>query len=101
MAVVMQDSDYYIFDEPFNGVDIESNMIMSEMILHLKKQGKCIILSSHIFSTLKEICDSIYIIENGQISEEIFGDNFDNIEESYKLETLGNKIDLFFNEQIL
>lgn len=96
-AVIMQENDYYIFDEPFNGIDIESNMILFEIIAHLKKQNKCIILSSHIFSTLKEGCDIIHIISNGNISSPIYKDEFSHIELAYKKDTIGRKIEDFFD----
>ena len=52
-AILLQENEYFILDEPFNGVDIQSNIILTEIILKLKELHKIVIISSHIFSTLK------------------------------------------------
>ncbi|VXA99660.1 ABC-2 type transport system ATP-binding protein [Flavobacterium sp. 9AF] len=66
-GILLQKNDIYILDEPFNGVDIQSNMIITEIILALKEKGKCVLISSHIFSTLKDTCDFILILKKGRI----------------------------------
>jgi ABC-2 type transport system ATP-binding protein len=68
-----------ILDEPYNGVDLESN----EMIKHIIKthhQDKIVILSSHILSTLTDISQQItHITEGGKVS--LFNqDQFDDLE---------------------
>jgi ABC-2 type transport system ATP-binding protein len=49
-----QENKFFILDEPFNGVDIQSNIIITEIIIKLKELGKTILISSHIFSTLND-----------------------------------------------
>lgn len=95
-AIIIQENNYYIFDEPFNGIDIESNILLTEIIRYLRKQNKCIILSSHIFSTLIDSCDIIHILEDGNISNPIEKEKFNDIERQYKKETIGHKIEEFF-----
>lgn len=68
LGVLIQQNDVFILDEPFNGLDIESNLKLSEHIFNLKKQGRTILLSSHILSSLNELCDEIFLLENGQFS---------------------------------
>ncbi len=60
-AVISQDRAIQIFDEPFNGVDLEGNEIIQYMIKK-NKPNKITIISSHILSALTDICDSIYYI---------------------------------------
>ncbi|MGB3130566.1 MAG: ATP-binding cassette domain-containing protein [Saprospiraceae bacterium] len=48
-SVIIQGTEVYILDEPFNGLDIQSSMVISEVIHYLKSQGKTILISSHIF----------------------------------------------------
>ena len=36
-AILMQKNFFYILDEPFNGVDIQSNIVITELINRLKK----------------------------------------------------------------
>ncbi len=93
LAVLLQENDCYILDEPFNGVDIQSNIIVTEIILKLRKLGKTVIMSSHIFSTLSDTCDVIYLLDKGELVRRVLKENFDELEREMKLVTIGNKID--------
>lgn len=91
-AILLQGNDYFILDEPYNGVDIESNIIISEVILQLKALNKTVIISSHIFSTLNETCDEIHVLENGEIIKSVTREDFAALEIEMKAVTLGDKI---------
>lgn len=67
-AVLLQKNEIIILDEPFNGVDIQSNMVIIEIIKTLKEKGKLILIASHIFETLDKLCDKIYLLENHRIA---------------------------------
>lgn len=92
-AVLLQQNKVFILDEPFNGVDIQSNLLIKEVILKLKSLNKIIIISSHIFSTLKETCDQLHLLKAGQIVKSVFKNEFDTIEEDLKDVNFENKID--------
>ena len=83
----------FILDEPFNGVDIQSNLIITEIIKRFKKLEKTVIISSHIFSTLENTCDEIYLMKNGEIINKVEKADFKNLEKKMKEFTVGNKID--------
>jgi ABC-2 type transport system ATP-binding protein len=53
-----QENKFFILDEPFNGVDIQSNIIITDNY-KIKRISKTILISSHIFSTLNDTCDEI------------------------------------------
>ena len=93
MAVLLQENDYYILDEPFNGVDIQSNLMITEIIHQLKKLGKMVLISSHIFSTLRDTCDAIYLLQNGSFTQKVLKTDFDSLEEEMKQVSIGNKIE--------
>ncbi len=80
MAVLKQNKEVVILDEPFNGLDIESSKILSLIIQRLKEKGRTILLTSHILESLTSICDYIHYLENGKISFTRDKGNFDNIE---------------------
>lgn len=94
-AILMQENDCLILDEPFNGVDIQSNIIITDIIHRLKKLGKIIIISSHIFSTLNDTCDEIAVLREGEFIKTIYKSEFALFEKEMKQVTIGNKIDLF------
>jgi len=92
LGLLLQGNTYFIFDEPFNGVDIQSNMILTEIILKLKTLNKTVLISSHIFSTLKDTCDEIHLLKNGQFQEAVQKEQFHELEAAMKEVSIGNKI---------
>ena len=91
-ALLFQENKFFILDEPFNGVDIHSNMIITEIILQLKQLEKTILISSHIFSTLNETCDEIFLLKNKTISMQVKKEDFDILENELKEFSIGNRI---------
>ena len=92
-AILLQQNDIFILDEPFNGVDIQSNLIITEIIKKFKKLEKTVIISSHIFSTLADTCDEIYLMKNGEIIKKVEQVDFNKLENEMKEFTIGNRID--------
>lgn len=92
-AVLLQKNKIIILDEPFNGVDLLSNFIITEIILKLKALGKLVLISSHIFSTLKDVCDEIILFDNGRVSDIIGNDRFDELEDTMKSNLIGLDLD--------
>jgi len=64
---IVHDPSIIIFDEPTNGLDIISSKVVTDFLIELKKQGKSIILSTHIFNLIESLCDRIGIIINGKM----------------------------------
>ncbi len=93
LAILLQNNQYFVLDEPFNGVDIHSNMLIVALVHKLKELGKTIIISSHIFSTLSETCDEIYLLKNGEINQKVLKEDFEVFELEMKEFTVGNKIE--------
>ena len=92
-ALLLQENEVFILDEPFNGVDIQSNLVIAEIIKKLKMLKKTVIISSHIFSTLAATCDEIYLMKNGKIIKKVKQIDFDALENEMKDFTVGNRID--------
>lgn len=95
VGILLQQNDVFILDEPFNGVDIQSNIVITEIIKRLKSSGKTIVISSHIFSTLSDTCDEIHLLREGQFVRKVFKDEFKMLEEEMKDVTIGASIDKF------
>ena len=92
-AILLQDNNYFIFDEPFNGVDIQSNIVITEIIHKQKELDKTVIISSHIFSTLSDTCDEIHLLSNGSFIKSVQKADFSALETEMKQMTIGNKIE--------
>ncbi|WP_298318219.1 ATP-binding cassette domain-containing protein [uncultured Aquimarina sp.] len=92
-GVLLQKNNVFILDEPFNGVDIYSNTIISQVLTKLKELNKIVILSSHIFSTLYETCDYLHYLKNGSIVKSVDKSQFGIIEKEMQASGIGLKID--------
>ena len=55
-----------ILDEPTNGLDVMSTRAVRDLILEMKAQGHCILISSHIMTEVSALCDDLVIIAEGQ-----------------------------------
>jgi len=93
-AILFQENKYFILDEPYNGVDIQSNIVLQEVFNELKKLGKTLIISSHIFSTLSEVCDEILLLKNGKFVKSALKKDFGDLEQEMKFELIGRKIEI-------
>ena len=91
-AILLQKNQFYIFDEPFNGVDIQSNIIIIDILRELKEIGKTLIVSSHIFSTLNDICDEIHLLKNGQFIKKVYKEDFGKLEQEMRETFIGKRI---------
>ncbi|WP_445721942.1 ABC transporter ATP-binding protein [Flavobacterium sp.] len=92
-AILLQKNNFYILDEPFNGVDIQSNIVITELIHRLKKSGKAVLISSHIFSTLSDTCDEIFVLKDGKINKSVKKENFSILENEMKEFSIQSKLD--------
>lgn len=66
---IMEDQDILILDEPMNGLDKRGVSDVRKILLELKEQGKTIILASHNMSDIEILCDKVYEMDDGNISE--------------------------------
>ncbi len=92
-AILLQENKYFILDEPFNGVDIQSNIIIEEIIHALCTQNKTLIISSHIFSTLSDTCDTLHLLSKGSLVKSVQRAGFTELEAEMKKGIVGNKIE--------
>ncbi|HPM05021.1 MAG TPA: ABC transporter ATP-binding protein [Candidatus Cloacimonas sp.] len=92
LGILIQQNQFFILDEPFNGVDIQSNLLISEIILALRAKGRTLIISSHILSSLTEICDHFIILKDGRVVQQANRDEFADIERQMKKAEIGDKL---------
>lgn len=81
LAVLKQDKPVFILDEPFNGLDLETNKILEIIIVSLKQKQKTVFVSSHIIDPLLTTCDKIHLLENGCFVKTYLKTDFSKIEE--------------------
>ena len=92
IGIIAMDRSILILDEPFNGVDIESNEKLLQLLVRLKSTNKIIIITSHIIESLTRICDRISLIEHGLIKTTFEKNEFPILEKELK-DSIKLKID--------
>ena len=66
-AALLKNPDLLILDEPSSALDPEGRSEVLKLILDLKRQGKTVILSSHILSDVERVCDTVGMIAAGRM----------------------------------
>jgi len=66
-AALLHNPEVIFFDEPLNGLDASSALLLKELIRKLAAQGKTIFYCSHILEVVEKICDRVIIINEGKI----------------------------------
>lgn len=66
---IMENPDILILDEPMNGLDNEGVKDMRKLFLSLKEQGKTILLASHNKEDIEVLCDEVYMMDKGILTQ--------------------------------
>lgn len=64
---IMENPDFLILDEPFNGLDHQGVIEMRNLFLEFKQEGKVIIVASHNSEDIKVLCDHVHSMEAGKL----------------------------------
>lgn len=64
-AALLGDPEILVFDEPTNGLDPAGIAEIRELIRTLHKQGKTIIMASHVLDEVEKVCTHVAIIQKG------------------------------------
>lgn len=64
---IMENPDIIILDEPMNGLDEQGVEDMRKLFLHLRDEGKLILLASHNKEDIGVLCDEVFELKNGKI----------------------------------
>ena len=80
---LVHDPDIIIFDEPTNGLDVITARVVTDFLQEIKKEGKSILISTHIFELVEKICDRVGIIINGKM---IASGNLEEVKNGMSLE---------------
>ena len=64
---LINDPDLILLDEPTSGLDPLGTRDMKDMILKLKKEGKTVVMCSHLLADVQDVCDRIAILYGGEL----------------------------------
>ncbi|MBI3518487.1 MAG: ABC transporter ATP-binding protein [Bacteroidetes bacterium] len=80
ISQLKQDKKIFILDEPFNGLDMESNKTLQLIIELLNKKNKTIFIASHIIEPLYTICQKIHHLKDKQFAKSYTSDQFNRLD---------------------
>jgi ABC-2 type transport system ATP-binding protein len=66
---LINDPELVLLDEPTSGLDPIGTRDMKDLILNLKKQGKTVVMCSHLLADVQDVCDRIGILYQGELKE--------------------------------
>ncbi|MDH4141075.1 MAG: ABC transporter ATP-binding protein [Chloroflexota bacterium] len=66
-AALLTDPDLLILDEPTNGLDPAGIVEIRGLLRGLARDGRTVIVSSHVLSELEAICDHLVVIRFGKL----------------------------------
>src|SRR4051812_33603756 len=65
--VLLHDPKVLLPDEPAGNLDPRARIEMRELLKELQRMGKTILISSHILPELQDLCNTVGIIEQGEL----------------------------------
>lgn len=66
---IMENQEIILLDEPMNGLDEQGTEDIRRILLALKEQGKTILLASHNKEDIEILCDQVFEVKGGRVSE--------------------------------
>ncbi|MGW5777266.1 ABC transporter ATP-binding protein [Streptomyces sp. NPDC003863] len=69
VAAFAADVDLLVLDEPTSGLDPLMEEVFQSCVEEARRQGRTVLLSSHILSEVEALCDRVSIIRNGRTVE--------------------------------
>lgn len=67
ITAIAHDPDVVILDEPFSGLDPINAMLLKDVVKEQISAGKIVLFSSHQMNYIEEFCDTIAILNKGEI----------------------------------
>ena len=69
-GVLLGDPHTVILDEPANGLDPEGIRWIRDVLVHLARQGRTVLVSSHLLSEIALMADDLVVIGRGRLIEQ-------------------------------
>jgi len=66
-AALLHEPQVILMDEPTAGLDPQNRLALWDIIRTLHKQGKTVVLTTHLMDEAEELCNRVAIMDRGQI----------------------------------
>lgn len=68
---IIRNAKVFLFDEPFNALDVQAMTILSRILMILKNRGRIVIVASHSFPYPDNLYNHVWYLSNGIIKDHI------------------------------
>lgn len=89
-AALLSEPSVLLLDEPTSGLDPAERVIIRNLLVRLKGEGRLILMSSHLLQEVTEICDKVMFIDRGKI---LVQDTVANVEKRFRATSLEVEFD--------
>jgi ABC-2 type transport system ATP-binding protein len=66
-AALLHNPELVLLDEPLSGLDVNSSIMIKDLLAALAADGKTILYSSHVLDVVEKVCDRVLIIHGGRL----------------------------------
>jgi ABC-2 type transport system ATP-binding protein len=64
---LVRQPDFVILDEPTNGLDPAGTIEVRELIMSLAREGRTVLLASHLLHEVQQVCSHVAILKRGEL----------------------------------
>ncbi len=101
ISALIHNPDILFLDEPLNGLDANSVMVIKEIMEELAREGKTIFYSSHIIDVVEKISHRIILLNDGVVKADGSFEDLKNSCNERSLEEIFNNLTGFNNHRKL
>jgi ABC-type multidrug transport system ATPase subunit/CubicO group peptidase (beta-lactamase class C family) len=66
-AALLHDPRILLLDEPLSGLDVDTSILIKDLLLTLSAHGKTILYSSHVLDVVEKVCHRVILVDHGNI----------------------------------
>ena len=66
-AALLSKPDVLLLDEPLEGLDATTALIVKDLLIELATQGRTILICTHVLEMVERLCTRLIIINNGKL----------------------------------
>jgi ABC-2 type transport system ATP-binding protein len=66
-AALLHNPEIVLLDEPFSGLDVNSALVLRNLIRTLAARAKVVLFSSHELETVERVCSRVVILHKGRV----------------------------------
>ena len=66
-AALLHSPELVLLDEPLSGLDVNTGLMVRDLVAALAAEGKTVLYSSHVLDVVERVCDRALIIHEGRL----------------------------------